>query len=418
MGKKKIGIVVQRYGAEINDGAELHAKMVAEKLAAKYDVTVLTSCAFNPVTWQPHYPAGETVVNGIKVIRFHNTPRQYGKQAHYINRKFRERHLPQKIFRWLGRPKWYSRLFSNYLITDKDGEKWLVLHGPGMPDLLPYLKAHEKEMAAFIFFSAVYYPAAMGILTVPHKSIVVPTIHDDPPAYFPIYKKVMASARWILFNTKAEQEFSERLYPISHVNKRVVAVGVAADPESEDASVLQKFGIDQPYIFYIGRIDEHKGCDTLIEYFTKAVDEHRLDVQLVLAGKLMMERVGHPAIIYTGMVSEKEKAALMKFSAALVIASLFESLSLVLLESFACKTPVIATAKTQVLKDHVDDSGGGWVFDDANSFGQTLQQILADPAEAKKRGEAGYRYLLANYTWEKVLPQFDEAIASIEKENS
>ncbi|HUC81413.1 MAG TPA: hypothetical protein VMR70_10880, partial [Flavisolibacter sp.] len=324
MSKKKIGIVVQRYGLEINDGAELHAKMIAEKLAAKYEVTVLTSCAFNPETWEPSYPEGETTVNGIKVIRFKNTVRQSGKKVHYINRKFRERHLPQKIFRWLGRPKWYQRLFSKYLITDEDGMKWLLFNGPGMPDLLPYLKTHEKETAAFIFFSAINYPAAMGILTVPHKSIVVPTIHDDPPAYYPIYKKVMASARWILFNTKAEQAFSEKLYPISHVNKRVVAVGVNPNPESEPPSVLQKFGINKPYFFYLGRIDKHKGCDTLIAYFTKAVDENKLDAQLVLAGKLMMEKIEHPAIQYIGLVTEKEKAALMKYSEALIIASLFE----------------------------------------------------------------------------------------------
>ncbi|RYF77835.1 MAG: glycosyltransferase, partial [Chitinophagaceae bacterium] len=116
--------------------------------------------------------------------------------------------------------------------------------------------------------------------------------------------------------------------------------------------------------------------------------------------------------------TEKEKAALMKYSEALIIASLFESLSLVLLESFACKAPVIATAKTEVLKDHIEASGGGWLFDDYNSFSQALQQALTDEAEREKRGEAGYQYLLANYTWEKVLPQFDEAIESVEKENN
>ncbi len=40
MNEKNIGIIVQRYGLEICDGAELHARMIAERLAAKYNVTV------------------------------------------------------------------------------------------------------------------------------------------------------------------------------------------------------------------------------------------------------------------------------------------------------------------------------------------------------------------------------------------
>lgn len=39
----KIAIVVQRYGADINGGAELHARYVAERLARYADVRVLTT---------------------------------------------------------------------------------------------------------------------------------------------------------------------------------------------------------------------------------------------------------------------------------------------------------------------------------------------------------------------------------------
>ena len=40
---KKIAFIVIRYGQEINGGAELHCKMLAERLVDKYQVEVLTT---------------------------------------------------------------------------------------------------------------------------------------------------------------------------------------------------------------------------------------------------------------------------------------------------------------------------------------------------------------------------------------
>jgi hypothetical protein len=66
----KLAVVVQRYGAEINGGAELHARYVAEHLARHADVEVSTTCARDYVTWRNEYPPGEGRVNGVAVRRF------------------------------------------------------------------------------------------------------------------------------------------------------------------------------------------------------------------------------------------------------------------------------------------------------------------------------------------------------------
>src|SRR6267142_1821291 len=66
----KLAIVVQRYGADINGGAELHARYVAEHLAPHAKVAVLTTCARDYVTWRDEYPAGVEHVNAIPVHRF------------------------------------------------------------------------------------------------------------------------------------------------------------------------------------------------------------------------------------------------------------------------------------------------------------------------------------------------------------
>ena len=66
----RVCFVVQRYGLEINGGAELHCRWVAEHMAKYWEVEVLTTQAYDYVTWMNHYPETETVVAGIPVRRF------------------------------------------------------------------------------------------------------------------------------------------------------------------------------------------------------------------------------------------------------------------------------------------------------------------------------------------------------------
>ena len=66
----KLAVVVQRYGQAINGGAELHARYIAERLARRADVEVLTTCASDYVTWKNELPTGVELVNNVPVRRF------------------------------------------------------------------------------------------------------------------------------------------------------------------------------------------------------------------------------------------------------------------------------------------------------------------------------------------------------------
>lgn len=48
---EKVAIINQRYGLEVNGGSELYSRQIAERLKAKYEVEVLTSCAVEYVKW-------------------------------------------------------------------------------------------------------------------------------------------------------------------------------------------------------------------------------------------------------------------------------------------------------------------------------------------------------------------------------
>ena len=69
-GVVKIAVVVQRYGADINGGAELHARYLAEHLSRHVQVEVLTTCARDYITWADAYPPGAATEGAIAVRRF------------------------------------------------------------------------------------------------------------------------------------------------------------------------------------------------------------------------------------------------------------------------------------------------------------------------------------------------------------
>ena len=67
----KVAYVTPRYGEEVIGGAELGARMLAERLvdALGWPVEVFTTCALDARTWADEYPPGDAEVNGVTVHR-------------------------------------------------------------------------------------------------------------------------------------------------------------------------------------------------------------------------------------------------------------------------------------------------------------------------------------------------------------
>ena len=84
----RLALVVQRYGPEIDGGAEYECRRVAEALAPHHDVEVLTTCARDYLTWRNVYPPGVETVNGVRVRRFPvDRPRRvraFGRYADWL----------------------------------------------------------------------------------------------------------------------------------------------------------------------------------------------------------------------------------------------------------------------------------------------------------------------------------------------
>lgn len=430
---KRIAIVVQRYGAEVNGGAELHARLLALALKQYYVVDLLTSRALDYRRWDRHYPAGESQLDGCRVLRFDHPPRDRSRRKHMpLGHKLRFK--LRGAVSWLGWPL-VAPATGDPVV---DGERYLVAQGPTMPDLQTYLAAHADDYAAVIFVTALYHPTALGVLTAAHRAVLVPTLHDEKGMYLPHYHRVFRAPRWVMYNTAAEQALACRLYGVDTAPGEVAGVGIGALPGAATSAATKamepagsalpagdawsalavQHGLQpQDFLLYVGRVDPSKGCAELFEMFARlhARTADGAPLKLVVCGQLFMKAPTHPDIVLAGFVSDTQRDALTAQALALVVPSRYESLSLVLLESMAAGCPVIVNGHCEVLAQHVADSGTGRAYTATNGFGQAVQHLLDEtPAQRAGAAERGRRYVEGRYSWSRIIGRYRTVIEQID----
>jgi glycosyltransferase involved in cell wall biosynthesis len=390
-----LAFVVQRYGLEINGGAELHCRWVVEHISKYHRTEVLTTKAFDYVTWKNHYSKDEEVINGIKVRRFPvarpRHPQRFGRLQDYI-------------------------LHHDH--QEDDELKWMDEEGPRAPDLIRHIKEFESDFDYFIFFSYRYYHSFWGIHAVPNKSILVPTAENDPVINLRIFRGLFLKPRAIIYNSVEERKMIHSVSRNEHVLGDVVGVGSEIPARHSGEAFRRKFGVSGPYVIYIGRVDENKGCHRLFEYFLRFKKETGSKVKLALAGATVMQIPSHPDILYLGFMMEEDKFNALDGAELLVMPSFYESLSMVTLEAWALGKPVLANAACDVLKGQCLRSNGGLFYENYHEFREGLALLLGSSRLRRAMGENGKKYFQANYTWEIIENKYLAILDKLEKERS
>ena len=379
----RIAFACQRYGPEVNGGSELHCRQIAERLAAYYDVTVYTTCARDYTTWANAYPPGEEDINGVHVRRFPVA-------------KERE----QKAFDRIS-----QQVFGNPDHTDRQEEEWIDRQGPYCPELLRVLQDEHRQYKRVLFMTYLYWLTARGLPLGFENALLIPTLHDEPPAYLRHYRKVFAAARGIAWNTEEEKAFAEKQFPCVKDTPGIM-VGVGIDGPQGELPEIPESIRGKRYIVYAGRIDESKGCGEMFAFFRRYRENNPGDLKLVLMGKQVMEIPGDGDIVSLGFVTEEMKFAVMKDALALVLFSRFESLSMVVLESMMMRRPVLVTGHCGVLKAHCQKSNAGLYFENYPEFEGALNYLTSHPAVYEAMRANGERYVRQNYRWDVIVDKY------------
>ena len=389
----KIAVVVQRYGAEISGGAELHARYVTEHLARHADVEVLTTCARDYVTWRNDYAPGPDTVNGVSVLRF---PVHHERDVEKFGR------LSERVFE-------HSHSLAHELA-------WLDAEGPASPALVRRVRAAALECDVVLLFSFRYYHTYHGARAATDRAVLVPTAERDAAVGLALFRPLFQRVRAIMYNSHEERDMIRAVAANDDVPGVVVGVGSEVPPNPDAARFRRKFGVQGRFAIYVGRIDANKGCRELFDFFARYAAASTDPLSLVLVGASILPIPDHPRIRHLGFLSDGDKFDALAASDVLIMPSFYESLSMVALEAWALGRPVVANARCDVLQGQCLRSNGGLFYENGREFTEVLRAIETSDGLARALGGNGRAYFERHYTWPVIEGKYLDMLERLRRE--
>jgi glycosyltransferase involved in cell wall biosynthesis len=384
---KRVAFVVQRCGLEVNGGAECHCLQVAQRMAAHWQTEVLTTCALDYMSWENWYPPGPEQIGGTVVRRF---PVDQPRDVASFNRLSGELHSRQ----------------SQTSIEEQ--ENWMRSQGPISSPLFEYLNAEKNRYDAFIFFGYLYATTYFGLPLVADKSYLAPLAHDEWPIYFKMWGNLFSLPKKLIFNSEIERTFLHGRFSGLRLTGPVIGVGIERPEDVVPDRFRQRYELNGPFLLYVGRIDESKGCDEMLEHFLRWQEEYQSNEKLVLAGTEVMPIPFHDNIIHLGFLSENEKWDAMAACDWLLMPSYYESLSMALLEAWSVGRPTLVNGRCEVLMNHCRMSNGGVWYLSYEEWASALTVI--DTAAKAVLGCQGQHYVEKHYSWRRVETAYLELV--------
>jgi glycosyltransferase involved in cell wall biosynthesis len=396
MSAHRIAVVAQRYGPEALGGAESAARWVAENLVLHlaYEVHVLTSCAIDYTTWQNAHPAGLTTINGVHVHRFKvDAPRDWPRSQQETGRFLLGTHSVEQEMDWIRR------------------------QGPFCSDLLRYVAKHAAEYDAFIFFTYLYASTFFTLPLVAEKAILAPAAHDEPFLYLDAYRALLHMPQHIVYLTTAERDLVHRVSSNQQVPSTVTAIGLQTPSGVDGSRFRARHGLQGDFLLYGGRLSAAKNVPQLLAYFQRYCDSpatadflRREPLKLALMGRAHMELPVHEQIVPLGFVSEEEKFDALQAATAVMLPSIYESLSIVVLEAWLVGTPVLVNGRSAVLRRQVQESNGGLYYTSYQEFEAALDTLLRRPGIRRELGRQGRRFVATRYDGRQIIEQYRSVI--------
>jgi glycosyltransferase involved in cell wall biosynthesis len=206
----------------------------------------------------------------------------------------------------------------------------------------------------------------------------------------------------------------ERAYGLP--GERITTVYPAVDhsrfrpdiPAASRFAARKKYGLPPGYIFSLGTLEPRKNFAGLIEAFALLPDDLRRRAPLVIAGgpgwknrdvRAAVRRLGlDSSVKLLGYIADDDRAPLIRDAAVLAFPSLYEGFGMPVLESLACGTPVVASARGAL----PEVAGESALYVDPlrpEDIARGLKSVLENP-ELKEKLSTGGLKRAAAFQWE------------------
>jgi D-inositol-3-phosphate glycosyltransferase len=197
-----------------------------------------------------------------------------------------------------------------------------------------------------------------------------------------------------------------------------------ATPHPDPQAFRRTFRIDGPFVLFVGRLASNKGLSALVEAFALL---HRRDptAYLVLVGadggaqaevERRIQALGlTDRVRITGFVADESMVASGFREARLfALPSQYEAFGLVLLESLAQGTPVIAS-RVGGIPEFIEDGKAGRLIppEDPRALAAAFLELWDDEATRLKWGTYGRETVVPRYQWDRVVDRLQAVYAEV-----
>jgi glycosyltransferase involved in cell wall biosynthesis len=387
--KGRIAVVPPRYGTSFVGGAETVTREAAEGLAARgWEVDALTTCASDHIGWANDLPAGESVENGVRVLRFPTVRPASRYERDHIEHRIQVglQPSPSEELAWL------NGLFR-------------------VPELYHHLLAHSSEYRAIIFAPYLFWTTVVGAAVAPERSIVMPCLHDESYARLGMYRDVLPRCAQGWFLSEPERQLAQAL-GLAPARSYLTGAGMHIPTTYDPEAMRARLGTDRPVVAYVGRRERGKGWDDLLVAFEEAVLDHGAEIDLVTCGSGEISVPGPLSgrVHDLGFVTDQERSDLLAAATACFHPSRMESFSRTVMEAWLAGTAVVVPHDGEVLRWHVERSGGGFTWHDRHELVAALELCAERPDVPARLAPAGREYVLDSYTWPVVLDRMEAAL--------
>ena len=282
-----------------------------------------------------------------------------------------------------------------------DNVKELIIPTPSFPGAAPFrLFVTIPRILAQKKVDIVIEPRHFGPFNLPKKIKRITVIHDLSPLRFPQWHQfvsrklqqlflpsILKRADHIITNSQFTAQDVIDYFPFAAKKTSGIWLGKEDffQPQSTTPTLLKKHSITAPYLLHTGTIEPRKNLAFLVKAFEQLKKERKIDLQLVLVGKLGWKNEDLLKLIdqspvktdikLLGYVDRDELPALYTAATAFVYPSHFEGFGLPVLEAMSCGTPVIVSDVSS-LPEIIGPAGLTFIPNNQDDLIEKVSQLL------------------------------------------